>query len=195
MITFSTSRNRRATTLTEVMISVPIAAAFGILTVTVLAVSGFIFKDITDESQFRKDAGWVMINLERDLRSSESAMIAADYTATPTATTYNGNCIYIVNLTNPTGEQNRAYYFYQDNAWQRGRIYRDLDTSTPPDPDDDEELTRNATAFEVRRNPTGAGAEYRIAIRGDAKTQRIMGSTSAQGNRLIISTTIRPRRN
>ncbi|MCC6548208.1 hypothetical protein IT570_13665 [Candidatus Sumerlaeota bacterium] len=188
-------RKRRGTTLTEVMISVPIAALFGILTVTVLAVSGVLFKNIADETRFRQKAGLVITSLERDLRSSETATIATDYLTAPSATTFNGNCIYITNMTNPVATQNVAYYYYKATGRNWGSIYKDTDTSTAPDPDQDQEIARSMTAFEVRRNPVSTGAEYRIALRGDMTQQRIMGNYSGAGNKMILSTTIRPRRN
>ncbi|MEO8377454.1 MAG: hypothetical protein ABI579_07260 [Candidatus Sumerlaeota bacterium] len=186
--------NRRGATLTEVLMAVPIAALFGILTVTVLAVSAVLFKNITDESLFRTKANRVMTSVEKDLRCSESASIATNYLTAASPATYNGNCVYIVNKTNPVGSQNVAYYYYKGTGWTWGSIFKDSDTSTPPDPDSDQEMARSVTGFEIRRNPTGAGAEYRVAIRGAAHQQRIMGNTSSVGNILLVSSTVRPRR-
>jgi type II secretory pathway pseudopilin PulG len=186
-------RSRRAFTMVELMVAVPITFLFLLLITAVLATSGVILKNITEETRFREGASVAMGRIEQQMRQSSLIELATSYTVAKSATTYNGSCVYITNPSNPTGP-NLAFYYYKAPAWDYGRLYLDTDTSTAPDPDDDEVIATRITSFEVRRNPTGTGSEYRLALRGDVKGTKFLGIGNAEGNRVILATTVRPRR-
>lgn len=189
---FRARNRRRAMTMVELMVSVPISFIFAVLTITVLTTAGIIFANITAETRFRELGARTLERIASQVRTAPTVNIATDYLTAPTAGTTFGSCIYITDLRDGANPIRVAYYLDTVAGDFNTRLMFDPDTTSAPNPANDRVITNRILNFEARRIASGSG-EIRIGLTGDIRGTKFAGSTTGEGTRLNLQTTVIPR--